>query len=189
MQTDFKYPQFILDIEQAVSASSTYSKDKSDEHGEVFTPFELINEMIDQIPDKLWSDPNKKYLDPCAGKGNFPIQIVKKLMRALINEFPDENERYKHIMENQLYMVEFQEESADKIRELFQINGVKINLHWGDSLKLTDDCFENLDEKGRYIGSMKPPVVGNKKPASTVSEEAINIFFGSPLPSKKESVV
>ena len=65
--TEFKFPEFILDIEEKVKTESTYSKDKSDEHGEVFTPFELINEMLDQVSPETWSDSTKTVFDPCAG--------------------------------------------------------------------------------------------------------------------------
>ena len=38
---------------------------------EVFTPPRLANEMLDQLPEKLWSDANAKFLDPSTKSGVF----------------------------------------------------------------------------------------------------------------------
>ncbi len=146
--TEFKFPEFILDIEEKVKTESTYSKDKSDEHGEVFTPFELINEMLDQVSPETWSDSTKTVFDPCAGKGNFPIQIVKRFMEGLAEQIPDEKERYKHIMKNNLFMSEFQDVSAQFIRDTFTaFDGVEINLYEGDTLTMPSDYFDKNKKK------------------------------------------
>lgn len=50
-----------------VEEKSQYSKDKSNKLGEVFTPTELIIEMLSSLPKDLWKDPNKTWFDPCAG--------------------------------------------------------------------------------------------------------------------------
>ena len=155
MNMEYTQPQFILDIEQAVEQATIYDKSKSDQHGEVFTPPELINEMLDQIPVEVWSDSTKTFFDPCAGKGQFPIQIIKRLMAGLQNQFTNEEDRYKHIMENQLYMSEYQKESADYIQEHFSLHGkVKINLHQGDTLTMSNSYFENK-KKGKEIVDAK----------------------------------
>ena len=35
-------------------------------NGEVFTPPELINEMLDKLPNDVWYNPKLKWLDPCS---------------------------------------------------------------------------------------------------------------------------
>ena len=85
----------LKNIEQKIDQASSYNKSKSDKHGEVFTPATLINEMLDQLPNEVWSDHTKTFFDPCAGKGNFPIQIVKRLMDGLEVWEPNEEKRYK----------------------------------------------------------------------------------------------
>ena len=130
-------------ISNFILENSTYSKEKSNDLGEVFTPPELINEMLDQLPRDVWEDKNKTWFDPCAGKGNFPIQILKRLFVHLQEHIPNEEERIKHIIENQLYMAEYQEESAYFINRVFSFNGkYKTNLYWGDTLKMPDDFFD-----------------------------------------------
>jgi site-specific DNA-methyltransferase (adenine-specific) len=48
--------------------------------GEVFTPIELVSEIIDEIPSNVWLNPKSLFLDPCMGKGTFLIEIVRRLV-------------------------------------------------------------------------------------------------------------
>lgn len=72
--------------------------------GEVFTPFELINEILNKLPSEVWTNPNLKWLDPANGIGNFPAVIISRLMDGLKNEIKDEKDRYRHILKNQLFI-------------------------------------------------------------------------------------
>jgi 16S rRNA G966 N2-methylase RsmD len=57
-----------------------FLKWKSDpSKGEVFTPIELVNEMLDKIPEEVWTNTKSLFLDPCMGKGTFLIEIVRRL--------------------------------------------------------------------------------------------------------------
>jgi hypothetical protein len=47
--------------------------------GEVFTPEELVREMLDKIPTSVWKNPTSTFLDPCMGKGTFLIDILRRL--------------------------------------------------------------------------------------------------------------
>ena len=47
--------------------------------GEVFTPEELVKEMMDKIPTSVWENPTSTFLDPCMGKGTFLIDILRRL--------------------------------------------------------------------------------------------------------------
>lgn len=126
-----------------VANASSYNKDKSDKLGEVFTPFELIDEMLDQIPQEYFSDPTKTFFDPCAGKGNFPVKIIQRLMVGLEELFPSKLDRYKHIVENQLFMAEYQPESCEFIKQTFNPDGrFRLNLYQGDTLLMPEDYFE-----------------------------------------------
>lgn len=137
-------------LKEEIKNASTYSKDKSNQHGEVFTPPSLIKEMLSSLPDEAFTDPSKTFFDPCAGKGNFPVFIIQGLMKGLEEHIPKERERYKHIIENMLYMSEFQEESAVFINDLFSLDGeFKVNLHVGDTLTMPDDFFDLSYEERR----------------------------------------
>ena len=136
-------------LKDQIEKASIYSRSKSDSHGEVFTPFDLIAKMVRNIPLTTLTDPSKTYFDPCAGKGNFPIILVKALMKTLTKAIPDEADRLKHIIENQLFMAEFQDVSANFIAYHFQMDrDLKVNLYVGDTLKMPDDFFDlSYDER------------------------------------------
>jgi hypothetical protein len=76
--------------------------------GEIMTPISLVEEMLDTLPDNVWTNPNLKWLDPCNGAGIFVSIIVQRLLKGLVNFEPDEDLRYKHIMENMIYVGELQ---------------------------------------------------------------------------------
>jgi len=76
--------------------------------GEVMTPIELVEEMLDTLPYEVWTNPNLKWLDPCNGVGTFVSVIIKRLMKGLETFEPDAELRYKHIMENMIYTCELQ---------------------------------------------------------------------------------
>ena len=56
----------------------TKSKTRVKQLGEVFTPSELVNEMLDRLPPELWADPTKTYIDPACGTGNFLVEVVRR---------------------------------------------------------------------------------------------------------------
>lgn len=70
---------------------------------EVFTPPELVNEILDQLPQSLWSDSAATFLDPVCKSGVFLREIAKRLIGGLKDQFPDEQERINHIFNAQLF--------------------------------------------------------------------------------------
>lgn len=51
------------------------SKQREKENGEVFTPKELIGEMLLKIDEDVWRDPTKTFLEPSCGDGNILCEI------------------------------------------------------------------------------------------------------------------
>ena len=45
---------------------------------EFFTPYEIVKKMADKIPVEDWSNPNKTFLEPCFGNGQFVLYIIYK---------------------------------------------------------------------------------------------------------------
>lgn len=70
---------------------------------EVFTSPELANQMLDLLPESIWSDKNAKFLDPVSKTGVFLREITKRLIKGLQNEIPDLQYRINHILTNQVY--------------------------------------------------------------------------------------
>jgi len=114
------------------------------ENGEVFTPMNLINEMLDKLPDEIWKNKNLKWLDPATGMGNFPIAVYLRLMEGLKGEIKNAALRKKHILENMLYMCELNKKNVLICNQIFDINNeYQLNLHEGDTL-----VFNPLDTFG-----------------------------------------
>jgi hypothetical protein len=53
-------------------------KQRRKETAEEFTPKPLVNEMLDKLPQEVWNDPNKTFLDNSAGNGNFLVVILQR---------------------------------------------------------------------------------------------------------------
>ena len=90
------------------------SNERIDLTGEVFTPLELCESMIDEIPEENLKNPNSKFLDPTAGNGNFLVALKTKLLKYHTEE---------HILNEMLYAVELME---DNHKELCQRIGVEV---------------------------------------------------------------
>ena len=70
---------------------------------EVFTPPLVANRVLDLLPSRIWTDPSKRFLDPCAKSGVFLREIAKRLLVGLKDELPDEQQRREHIFRNMVY--------------------------------------------------------------------------------------
>lgn len=70
---------------------------------EVFTPPKLVNEILDTLPQELFTNPNTKFLDPCCKSGVFLREIAKRLIVGLADKIPKLEDRLEHIFKNQLY--------------------------------------------------------------------------------------
>ena len=61
--------------------SQTKSQNRIDNFGEVFTPQELVGQMLAALKDECWQ-PGIKFLDPACGTGNFLVAVVEKKIEA-----------------------------------------------------------------------------------------------------------
>ena len=52
--------------------------------GEVFTPTPLVQEILDQLPQNLFTDSTKTFLDPACGDGQFLSEVlIRKLENGI----------------------------------------------------------------------------------------------------------
>ena len=70
---------------------------------EVFTPPDVANQMLDMLPQELFSNPDTTFLDPACKTGVFLREIAKRLIKGLEPQIPDLQERIDHIFQKQLY--------------------------------------------------------------------------------------
>ena len=76
--------------------------------GEVFTPTELVQEILDKIPTEIFIDPNKTYLDPSCGDGQFLGEV---LIRKVENGIDFEQAL------STIYGVDIMQDNVDLCRE------------------------------------------------------------------------
>ena len=70
---------------------------------EVFTPPEIVNQMLDLLPKETWHDPTITFLDPATKTGVFLREIAKRLLVGLTDEIPDQQARINHIFSKQIF--------------------------------------------------------------------------------------
>jgi len=100
---------------QNVGSNIERSDDRIGSTGEVFTPLELCELMVNRIPLDTLKDPESTFIDPAAGNGNFIITLRDRLMEYHSKE---------HILNNMLYAVELME---DNHKEMCERLGVPVD--------------------------------------------------------------
>ena len=88
-------------------------------YGEVHSPYGLIEKMFGILPEEIYNDPSKRWLDPGTGRGFFALFLYHKLMQTLTSAFPDKTKRREHILKNMIWMVELNQEHHDALKQAF----------------------------------------------------------------------
>ncbi len=70
---------------------------------EVPTPPKIAREVLDRLPQHVWSDPELRWLDPCSKSGVFLREIATRLFDGLASWEPDFELRREHIYKNMLF--------------------------------------------------------------------------------------
>jgi len=136
---------------EIIRKNLTPKEEEKNLFGEVFTPLELVCEMLEHLPAEVWTDKTRKWLDPANGIGNFPIVVYYKLMTTLTS-IRDEKERSKWIIEEMLFMNELNPVNVSVCRKLFKMidSNARPNIRQSDFLT-------NFDETGFDIILGNPP--------------------------------
>jgi type I restriction-modification system DNA methylase subunit len=76
--------------------------------GEVFTPTELVREMLEQIPIDQFTDPNKTFLDNSCGDGQFLGEVLIRKMEM--------SSTFEQALQT-IYGVDLMQDNVDLCRE------------------------------------------------------------------------
>jgi hypothetical protein len=106
-------------------------------HGEVMTPIWLVEDMLNTLPSDVWSNPNLKWLDPCSGVGTYSSVVVQRLMKGLEDFEKNPTKRYRHIIEEMIYVCELQPKNMFIFQCVFDKD---------DTNELNTYCGSFLDE-------------------------------------------
>lgn len=110
---------------------------------EVFTPPEIVNQMLDMLPQELFENPSTKFLDPACKTGVFLREIAKRLIKGLETQIPDLQERIDHIFHKQLFGI-----AITELTSLLSRRGVYCSKYPNGKLSVT--TFDNAEGNIRF---------------------------------------
>jgi site-specific DNA-methyltransferase (adenine-specific) len=147
-------------------------------YGEVMTPLTLVKDMINTLPSEVWSNPNLKWLDPANGTGPYPIMVIYKLMNGLKDWEPDDEKRYKHIVENMIYVCELQPKNMFLYMcAVDPFDKYKLNVYTGSFLeKEFDYHMKNVWNVEKFDISLGNPPYNSARKENNQSSDIYNLF-------------
>ena len=110
---------------------------------EVFTPPEVVNQMLDMLPQELFRNPDTTFLDPACKTGVFLREIAKRLIVGLEPQIPDLQERIDHIFHKQLYGI-----AITELTSLLSRRGVYCSKYPQSDFSVTK--FDSAEGNIRY---------------------------------------
>lgn len=163
-------------------------KSRSDEHGEVFTPSNIVSDMLDLLSDEyqLSRDSlpiDKTFLEPSCGTGNFLVQILERKLQLCSSL----NDMYKavstiygidiqkdNVLESRLRMLEILEAKCDNEKFLSAMADVlEKNIVGGDMLADKWGC----DIDGKWIAGYVSNKSGSIEPDNISATHGRIIFY------------
>jgi hypothetical protein len=162
-------PEVFIDNETVLDTIRKYLTPKESEKklfGEVFTPLNLICEMLSKLPSNVWTNPDLTWLDPANGIGNFPVVVYYKLMEGLKNKIKNPKHRSKHIIEKMLYMNELNPVNVSLSKKIFMMIDPDANPNIVKADFITDsDKILNKMRDNMSVNSSEPAlfnvIIGN----------------------------
>lgn len=135
--------------------SQIKSKARVKERGEVFTAEREVKAMCDLIPEEVWQDITKTFLEPACGNGNFLVEIFERKLKYC----KDEKDGLKALasivgidiaqdncFESRVRLMTMYGKAFPKAREasLLLASGIlRNNILCGDSLKIMKEWENN----------------------------------------------
>lgn len=91
---------------QETGSTIERSDERIKETQEVFTPQELVEKILDEVPEHLLKDPKSTFIDNSAGSGNFLVALKNRLLKYHSED---------HILNHMLYAVEMMEDNHKEL--------------------------------------------------------------------------
>lgn len=159
--------------------------------GEVFTPLYgkpgCVEDQLNLMDESFWKRKDVKVFDPCAGTGNYSVVLVDKFMKGLVDEIPDSEERLKWILEEIIYINEYQSKNLFIYLQLFDSeNKYKMNFNRGDYLKL--DIKETFGVDKFDLICMNSPYQEELKTKQGSAKPLYNLFIEKAIKDSKNVI-
>lgn len=110
---------------------------------EVFTVPDVVNDMLDLLPQELFENPDTTFLDPTCKSGVFLREIAKRLIKGLEKQFPDLQDRIDHIFHKQLFGI-----AITELTSLLSRRGVYCSKYANGDFSITK--FKSADGNIRF---------------------------------------
>ena len=118
------------------------SKKRSDDLGEVFTPQWLVDEMLDELPQEVFTNPEKTFIDPACGDGNFLVRVLERKIQ---------NGSTPLQALQTTYGVDIMQDNIDDCRRrlitvAMRLNNGKLEKSWREPLLNNIKCANTLEK-------------------------------------------
>ena len=159
--------------------------------GEVFTPTSLVQEMLDQLPNEVFTDPTKTFLDPSCGDGQFLGEVLIRKM--------ENGSTFEQALST-IYGVDLMIDNVDLCRERLLCGQnhlrhiVEQNIYQADGLKFSYDFCPMSETRKKREEKLRRQVEKEKLKAQKEAQakEVFDRMFKEKKlksPSKKETVI
>ncbi len=124
------------------------SRQRVAEHGEVFTPEWLVNDMLDLVKQET-ERIDSRFLEPACGTGNFLVEILRRKLAVLEQRYGKnqiEYERYAVIAVSSIYGIDLLQDNVEEARRrLFDV----VNERY--TKKYKSNCKEECRNSVKFI--------------------------------------
>lgn len=129
-------------------AGQVKSRERVQEHGEVFTNEREVNAMLDMVKQET-ERIDSRFLEPACGDGNFLSEVLRRKLAVVANRYsksPHEYMRYTFVAVSSIYGVDIMPDNVAECRKrLFRI--VEDAGHSAIGRSLDDSLLESV----RYV--------------------------------------
>lgn len=130
------------------SALQIKSKQRVNDHGEVFTPEREVNAMLDLVKQET-ERIESRFLEPACGTGNFLIEVLRRKLEVVESRYKKsklEYERYAVLALSSIYGVDILEDNVFQCRQrLFDYFDDRYTTLYGK------DCNEDCRTSVKFI--------------------------------------
>ncbi|MGT2832256.1 hypothetical protein [Streptococcus halotolerans] len=124
------------------------SKQRVQQHGEVFTPSWMVQKMLDTPGVKeACDDIYATFLEPAAGDGNFLLAILERKLSAVIEQYDKKYWKAKSLIAlTSIYGIEFLEDNLELARAKMFLKYLDwFEKHLGIHLSSKDDVYQSAN--------------------------------------------
>jgi len=133
MENNFNIEQF-LDLSNYASDERVFRRKGGGINSqEFFTPYSIVKRMCDKVSEEDWADPDKTFLEPSQGNGQFTIFILYRR----IHEY---NIPWRKALEN-MYTCELMEDNVQESRQ--RVHELLRNIAPDYSPSMADEIMDN----------------------------------------------